>query len=77
MRTGSGGSQLRVRRSSLSPSWSLVKHTHDLETKCVNQMRDHPPVIHRAVRESESCIWGKLCQVRADYKMSPDDEAFF
>lgn len=21
-------------------------------------------------------MWGRLCQVRADYKMSPDDEAF-
>lgn len=61
----------------LSPSWSLVKYTHDLEIKCVNQMRDHPAVIHRAARESEPCIWGRLCQVRADYKMSPDDKAFF
>lgn len=39
----------------LSPSWSLVKYTHDLEIKCVNQMRDHPPVIHRAAGESEPC----------------------
>lgn len=28
----------------LSPSWSLVKYTHDLGIKCANQMRGHPPV---------------------------------
>lgn len=60
----------------LSPRWSLVNYTQDFEIKCANQMRDHPPVIHRAARKSKPCTWGGLCQVRADYKMSPDDEAF-
>lgn len=60
----------------LSSSWSLVNYTHDLEIKCAKQMRDHPPVIHRATGKSKPCTWVGLCQVRADYKMSPDDEAF-
>lgn len=60
----------------LRSSWSLVNYTQDFEIKCANQMRDHPPVIHRAAGKSKPCTWGGLCQVRADYKMSPDDEAF-
>lgn len=73
---GRGSLSSRSGDLGLSSSWSLVNYTHDLEIKCAKQMRDHPPVIHRATGKSKPCTWVGLCQVRADYKMSPDDEAF-
>lgn len=46
MRTEQEGGALSSRSGNLgvSASWSLLKYTHDLEIKCVNQMRDHPQV---------------------------------